>query len=522
MDYLWVAVAFICGFLVRQLSLPPLVGYLAAGFGLHALGIEPDSSLDVLADLGVSLLLFTIGLKLNVASLFKTEIWGSATGHMSVIVAITMLSGLFFGLMGVMYFAELNWQAVLLVSFAMSFSSTVCAVKVLEDKGELRARHGQVAIGILIIQDIAAVLFVTFTADQMPSLWALALLGLPLLRPLLFKLIQRCGHGEVLPLVGFFLAFSGAELFELVGLKSQLGALVAGILLSGHCKSAELAKSLLSFKDIFLIGFFLSVGFIALPTLDMLVVALILTLLLPIKTGLFFLWLTRLKLRSRSAFLSALTLSNYSEFGLIVGSVSVTYGLLPKEWLVIMALAVAISFIFSSIINIWAHDLFQSWVAVLKKFEGQTRLAEDHFSQPHNASVLVIGMGRVGTGAYDTLTNELNKSVCGIDVDKERVAAQELAGRNVIAGDAEDPEFWAQIDLSKINLILFAIPNYVDMLESSKQLRLGQYKGKTAAVARYVDEEKRLLSAGVDVVFNYYAKVGTGFAEATVHLLDPK
>ena len=520
MGYIWVCVAFICGFLVKQLNIPPLVGYLAAGFALHALGIELNSSLQILADVGISLLLFTIGLKLNIKTLLKTEILAGAVGHMLAIIIITTLNSVLLAYVGYEHFVGLDWQSAMLIGFAVSFSSTVCAVKVLEDRGELRSRHAQVAIGILVIQDIAAVLFVTFASDNSPSWWALALLTLPLFRPLLYKLLQHCGHREILALAGFFLAFTGGTLFELVGLKSHLGALVFGILLSDHAKTAELAKSLLSFKDLFLIGFFLSIGFTALPTFDMLEVGLVMALALPIKAGLFFLWLTYLKLRSRTAFLSALSLANYSEFGLIVCSVSVSYGLLAKEWLVIFAVSVAISFIFSSIANIKAHHLYRQWSSLLKKFEQPERLPEDQYSSPANATVLVIGMGRVGSGAYDTLTGVLQKHVCGIEVDTRRVAAQCKSGRNVIMADAEDPDFWGHIDLSPIHLILFALPNYLDVIEISKLLRFAGYQGKTAGIARYVDEEKELLAAGIDVVFNYYEKVGTGFAEQTIQFFD--
>lgn len=520
MGYIWVSVAFCCGFLVKQFKIPPLVGYLAAGFALHALGIEFNSSLKTLADVGISLLLFTIGLKLNIKTLLKTEIWAGALGHMLVIIAITTLNSVLLAYIGYVHFNDLDWQAAILIGFAVSFSSTVCAVKVLEDRSEIRSRHGQVAIGILVIQDIAAVLFVSFASDTAPSWWALSLLALPLFRPLLYKLLQHSGHSEILALAGFFLALSGGALFELVGLKAHLGALVFGILLTNHSKTVELAKSLLSFKDLFLISFFLSIGFTALPTVNMLLVSLIIVIALPIKAGLFFLWLTRLKLRSRTAFLSTLSLANYSEFGLIVCSVSVSYGLLPKEWLVIMAVSVSISFIFSSIVNIKAHELYRHWSELIKRFEQPQRLPEDQFSYPANAVVLVIGMGRVGTGAYNTLSDELQRKVCGIDADKGRVAAQCNSGRNVIMADAEDPDFWEHVDLTPIYLIMFALPNYLDVLEISKQLRLVGYQGKTAGIVRYDDEEKELLAAGIDVVFNYYAKVGTGFAEQTIHYFD--
>ncbi|MDF1832613.1 MAG: cation:proton antiporter [Porticoccaceae bacterium] len=522
MDYLWIFIAFVCGFIFKQINLPPLVGYLAAGFGLHALGVEPDASLQVLGDLGVILLLFTIGLKLNIGSLFKAEIWAGAAGHMSVIVLLTVVNCSVLGALGLIYFSDLDFSGAALIGFAVSFSSTVIAVKVLEENGEMRSRHGQVAIGILVIQDIAAVIFVTLASDISPSWWALALLGLPLLRPVLHYLLERCGHGELLPLGGMFLAFTGGELFEWVGLKAHLGALVVAVLLSNHSKAAELSKSLLSFKDIFLIGFFLSIGFTALPTIDMLGVALIMAVALPIKAGLFFYWLTRLKLRARTSFLTALSLANYSEFGLIVCSISVAQGLLNKEWLVIMALSVALSFVFSSAINTVSHRLYTRWTWSMKRFEKPERLPDDMFDQPGNVAVLVVGMGRVGTGAYDTLKNDMKKAVCGIDMDRKRVVSHCDAGRNVIYGDAEDPDFWSNIVLDGVQLVMFAMPNYLDIKEAQKQIRDLGFKGRTAGIARYEDEKEKLLAAGVDEVFNFYAEAGAGFADESVHLLSGK
>ncbi|MFT5609337.1 MAG: glutathione-regulated potassium-efflux system ancillary protein KefC, partial [Parvicella sp.] len=113
----------------------------------------------------------------------------------------------------------------------------------------------------------------------------LILLALPLLRPVLHRLLDRCDHGELLPLAGIFLALPGGELFEWFGLKAHLGALVVAVLLSTHSKATELSKSLLSFKDLFLIAFFLSIGFTALPTIEMMSVALIMAIALPIKAG---------------------------------------------------------------------------------------------------------------------------------------------------------------------------------------------------------------------------------------------
>lgn len=520
MDFLWVFIAFVCGFLAKQINLPPLIGYLAAGFGLHAYGVAPTSALHTLGDIGVMLLLFTIGLKLDVRSLFKTEVWAGASGHMMVVMLLTIINCLLLSALGLMYFVDLDVTSAALVGFAVSFSSTVIAIKVLEEKGEMRSRHGQLAIGILVIQDIAAVVFVTLASGVTLSWWALILLALPLLRPILFSLLDRSGHGELLPLSGIFLAFAGGELFEWVGLKAHLGALVVAVLLSSHSKASELSKSLLNFKDIFLIGFFLSIGFTALPTINMLSVAFIMGVALPFKAALLFWWLSYLKLRTRTAFLTSLSLANYSEFGLIVCAISVSQGLLDKEWLVIMALSVSLSFVFSSVINTYGHSLFRRWSTWLKRYESQERLPDDKVAELGDVEILVVGMGRVGSGAYDTLVEENTQTVCGIDMDRERVKLHTAKGRQVIFGDAEDPEFWSYTRLDKVKLIMFAMPSYLDILEAQKQLNQLGFQGRTAAVAKHKDEEALLLEGGVDEVFNFYAEVGNGFANQSAHLLS--
>ena len=131
------------------------------------------------------------------------------------------------------------------------------------------------------------------------------------------------GHGELLVLSGFMFALGAHELFYLVNIKGDLGALIFGVLLAQHPKASELSKSLLSFKDIFLVGFFLSIGLVALPDASMIVTAALLVPLLLIKIAMFYMSFLRLRLRARTASLSSLLLTNYSEFGLIVMVVGV-------------------------------------------------------------------------------------------------------------------------------------------------------------------------------------------------------
>jgi predicted Kef-type K+ transport protein len=519
MDFIWILFAFVCGMAVKIVSLPPLIGYLIAGFILHAIGIEPATHLEVLADLGITLMLFTIGLKLEIKDLYKREVWLSSISHSVLWISLISTTFLGLSLLPIPLFESIDKTSAATLAFALSFSSTVCVIKLLQDTHELTTRHGRIAVGILVIQDIIAVLFLISVTGKVPAPEALLLLGLWWLRPSINKLLTYAGHSELLPLAGFFLALGSYELFEFVGIKGDLGALVMGFLITGSPKSAELSKALLGFKELFLIGFFLSIGFEALPTWSMFFTALVLSSVLLIKAGLFYIIFYFIGLRARTSFLSSLLLSNFSEFGLIVLDLASEEKLISKEWLVIAALATAISFIISSVLYPSAHKYFTRWKKQLKVLEKKKRLKEDVYLQPKNAEILIVGMGRVGRGTYKAIHQLNDEQVAGIDANRDRVRAQKKLGFNVFTGDGEDSDLWESMDLSPIKLILLTLPSTRDSKNVTMRLRQAGYTKKIAAVTRYEDEKKILLNAGIDTVFNFYDEVGSGFAEESLELI---
>ncbi|MFT5449915.1 MAG: glutathione-regulated potassium-efflux system ancillary protein KefC [Gammaproteobacteria bacterium] len=519
MDVLWIVFAFACGLGLKLLGLPPLIGFLVAGFALNYAGVEGNETLDTLANLGITLMLFTIGLKLQVKDLLKREVWAGALVHLGAwSIAVTALV-LVLTMVGLSYFAGLDARAAALVAFALSFSSTVCVIKVLEESGELSSRHGKLSVGILVMQDVVAVVFLVAATGEVPSPWAVLLMGLYFARPLLGRVLEWAGHGEMLPLTGFMLALGGYELFYLVGVKGDLGALVLGTLISAHPKANELAKSLLSFKDLFLIGFFLSIGLRALPDLGMFSLALALCLLLPLKGALFFALLTRLRLRARTAFLASLALGNYSEFGLIVMVLCVAAGWLSDEWLVILALAVSLSFVVTSLGYRSAHLLYSRGKTWLRRYESAGRLSEDEVYRPSSAEILVVGTGRVGRGAFQALHKVVGDRVWGMDADRDLIARQRADGMHVFAADAENADVWDAIDVASINLVLLSVPSITDCRNITEQLRIAGYQGPIAAIARYEDEIVALQAAGIDKVFNFFTEAGSAFAEDSLRLV---
>lgn len=522
MDAIFISIAFLGGLIAQQIKLPPMVGFLAAGFILKAMGQEGGDLLEMASDLGVTLLLFSIGLKLRIRTLAQPEIWAGTTLH--TLFTVTVFSLVLLGL-GFLWGTEsgLDWTVALLLAFAFSFSSTVFAVKTLEESGDLGAMHGRTAIGILIMQDILAVLFLTASTGKIPSIWSIAVLAVLLAgRPLLGQLIRRSGHGELIMLCGLFLALVlGASIFEVVGLKADLGALYIGILVGYHPKAKELNKSILSITDLFLVGFFLQIGLQSSITMQGAIWALLLILLLPLKSVAFFLLLTRFHLRARTAFISAMALSCYSEFGLIVMAISVGSGWVPDTWMVSMAIALSASFLIAAPLNRNAEALYDAYGSFLKKFETRGTHPDDLPIETKDERIAIFGMGRVGSAAYDSLCERFPGGIIGFDRDPEAVASHCKAGRNVLLADATDSDFWTRICISgTLDLVVMAMPKHISNVHAVHALKRQDYQGIVVATAKFDDEVKELNELGVETAFNLYAEAGSGFASHVIEVFE--
>jgi predicted Kef-type K+ transport protein len=526
LDILWLVIAFVWGLIVSKVGLPPLVGYLVAGFVLNGFGIHGGAALESIADLGVILLLFTIGLKLKLKNLAAPEIWAGACFH--ALLTVVVFGALFYmmGLGGLAWFQGFDIKLALLIAFALSFSSTVFAVKVLEQKNEMEAFHGRLSIGILIMQDVIAVVFLTVSTGKIPSAWAILVIGaLFVLRPVLCAIMNRCGHGELLMLFGIMVAYGGVTLFDLVGLKPDLGSLIFGLLLATSPKADELSKSLLSFKDLFLVGFFLNIGMAGLPTWSHIGLALFLVLLLPFKVALFFGLFTGFKHRARTSMLASFNLANYSEFGLIVAAYSVKSNYMPADWLIIIAIALSFTLILASPFNVAADQIYERFADRLKRYErGELVPEEKPATLDEKIKIAIFGMGPIGTSAYDRMRERYGDRLVGIDHNPEVVEHHRSEGRHVLIGSALDPEFWKKNVLPQgmdMEVVMLAMPDHTANLHVTQQLREKGFKGQILATALYEDEMKTLLQAGANAAYQLETEAGIGFADQAMEDLNP-
>lgn len=495
------------GLLARFVGLPPLLGYLAAGFALHETDLTAGPVLHSLGDVGITLLLFTIGLKLTPVDLLKPKIWGTTVIHMACMQLLFLL--ILLGAGKLMPSLGLDLTASLVIAFALTFSSTVFVIQVMQAKGEMSSAHANQAIGILIIQDLAAVIFMASSEGKLPQPEALLLLALWPLRSTILRLMSKAGHGELFTLCGFALALGGAQVFELVSIKGDLGALIIGAVLSGHQKSKELARNMLQFKDLFLVCFFLLIGLQGWPTSSGIFIAVLLGATALLKPLLYFPLMTLLHTPPRTALLASSVLTNFSEFGLVIIAVAASVGWVGAQWSSIFSLIIATSFLLASPLSNRSHTLYSRYHEFWLRFESrQVRRAVPDTS---STSIMVLGMGKLGTGAYDTLAETYGAEVLGVDLNERKLDMHRRHHRRVVIADASDPDFWHRVALDKVKLILLVLTQHEENMLVGHLLREHGYKGEVSVVVRFQEEAEELETRGFSA-FNLYDQAGAGFA----------
>ncbi|MCS6710858.1 cation:proton antiporter [Brachybacterium sp. EF45031] len=525
MDVLVVPVlaAFGLGALAHLVRLPPLIGYLAAGFALSIAGVAAPPGLEVMAEVGVALMLFTIGLHLDLRTLLRPQVWLTATAHM---LAVTVLSALgLAGLAAATLLAPASWRDVAVIGLLLSFSSTILALKILQDRGDTSSLYGRIAIGILLIQDIAAVVIISVSTGHPPRPWALALVAVIPLLVWATRHWPHLGDGDLGVLFGVLMALvPGYALFTWLGLSGELGALVMGVILARHDGADKLARTVASVRELLLVGFFVNIGYLGLPDLANVREGLLMLLLLPMQGVGYWLLLMWLGMRHRTAVLASLTLTNFSEFALIVAALGVDDGTLDAHWLNSLVIAVAASFVLSGLLNPLSVGLATRISSWLGPRPVERLHPEERPLDLGDARTIVLGMGRVGRVAAQRLETEYGIPVLGVEQDPQRVEVLREQGVRVIEGDATDADFWARVrEDDDIEAIILALPSQHANLEALRRLRAAgsdRDDRQIAAIAQYREDVAELHNHGLRTVVHLYAGAGAALADAVAEAED--
>ncbi len=516
------------GMALRQ---PLVVSFIAVGILLGPAGmglVAPRGEIELLAKIGIALLLFVVGLRLDLHTIRSVGPVALATGIAQIVV--TAAIGLAIaGALG------MDPLAATYLALTLTFSSTILIVKLLSDKREIDALHGRIAVGVLIVQDLAVILaMIGITAigaehgagRSLASGAALILakgLGfLALVSALALRVLPRitgmlARSPELLVLSGIAWAVTLAAASEGLGLTREVGAFVAGASLASTSYRDAIGGRLVTLRDFLLLFFFIELG----SQIDLSVlgetfgVALLLSAFVLVGKPLIVMAVMgALGYRKRTSFLAGLTVAQISEFSLILAALGVSVGHLTADAMGLIASVALITIALSTYLTLDSGRLYEWLAPWLGAFERRAPYREGAEAPPGpGADAVVFGLGRYGSGIVRHLLLR-NRRVIGVDFDPEALGRWREEGLPVRYGDAGDPELFDHLPLERVTWVVGAMSDVETSRALLHHLRERQFRGRIALACRSADEADVLRLEGADVLLRPYADASEQAADA--------
>jgi monovalent cation:proton antiporter-2 (CPA2) family protein len=450
--------------LFRKLGLGATLGYLVAGavVGPHVLGLVGDAEAKLgIAELGITLLLFLVGLELNPSRLWrmKEEIFG--LGALQVVACGLAITG-------IVWLAHFSPTAALALGLPLALSSTAQVLPMLQSSGRMRTPFGERAFSILLFQDLSIVPLITIVAAMsrnpadahVPPGWLLAIYtvlavggliiaGRFVLRPF-FRLIGNLGEREMFVFAGLFTVIASAAIMEMLGLSTALGAFIAGVMLADSPYRHELEADVEPFRSILLGLFFLAVGMLlnlqAIADRPFFVIAMALALIAT-KTGVIMAIGLAFKMTWRQAFALGLLLSQGGEFGFVLfAQAQAGYLIAPEA-----------ASLFGAIITLsMATTPFLMGVTRRFRAEPVVEGGERDGPKADGANAIIVGYGRFGQTVGQMLLLQ-GIPVTLIDHDIEMIDIAKEFGAKVYYGDGTRLDLLRQAGAADAELICFCM-----------------------------------------------------------------
>jgi Kef-type K+ transport system membrane component KefB len=462
--------------------------------------------------------LFVVGLKLDFHTVRTLGPVALATGIGQIV---------FTSVIGFLIAVALRMDALTAgyVAVALTFSSTIIIVKLLSDKREIDALHGRIAVGFLIVQDLAVILAMigitaiggagtteqslivhaaTIVARGLAFLGALAVLAVFVL-PRAMTFLAR--SPELLALAGIAWAVALAAVGEVLGLSKEVGAFLAGASLASTAYREALGGRLVTVRDFLLLFFFIDLG--ARLDLSMLgataVPAIIFSAFVLIGNPVIVMVIMGVMgYRKRTSFLAGLTVAQISEFSLILGALGVSVGHIGPETMGLVTTVGLMTITLSTYMILHSGRLYEAIAPWLRVFERRVPYREGDTATTPEADVLVFGLGRYGSGIVRHLLLR-GRRVFGVDFDPDALARWRAQGVPVAYGDATDPELFDRLPLAGVSWVVSTAPDMGTSRILVHHLRERRFRGKVAVAHRTADEGEARRIDGVDVVLRPYA-----------------
>ena len=531
------ALALVMGLLANRVKLPPIVGYLIAGviIGPATPGFVADAGLSSqLAEIGVILLMFGVGLHFSFDDLMAVRRIALPGAIVQIAVATALGAG-------VAVYWGWSLAASLVFGLALSVASTVVLIRALEQRSLLQSTNGQIAVGWLIVEDLAMVLVLVLLPPMAGSLGggngsaAGTGLGWDLLQPLAIALakisvfvalmlvvgrrvfpwllgyVANTGSRELFTLsviaVAMGIAYSSAELF---GVSFALGAFFAGMVMRESNLSHRAAEESLPFRDAFSVLFFVSVGMLFDPAVlvqQPLQVLAVVAIIVLGKSLAAFLLVLAFRYPLNTALTVSASLAQIGEFSFILAGLGVSLGVLPKQGMSLILAGALISISINHLV-FQALEPLQAWIRARSKLAQALERSEDPLAElpssvesEHLAGHLVlVGYGRVGRRIGEALAGQGMRVVVA-EQNRELVEALRSSGIHAVAGDASDPAVLIQAHIARARMLVIASPDTLRALRMIETARALNPRIETLVRTHSEEEAALLRKEDVGAVF---------------------
>ncbi len=509
--------AAILGALGQFLRQPLIVMFIALGIivGPSVLDIiKSKENIHLLAEIGIAVLLFIVGLKLDLRII-------KSVGKIALLTGLGQV--LFTSLFGYLIGIGLGFSSLhsFYIAVALTFSSTIIIVKLLSDKKEVDSLHGQIAIGFLIVQDIVVILAMIILSGMRQTEDVVLALDIikKMLAGVVLVVITIVAMRWIIPKLSFFLAKSQellslfavgwavtmASLGELLGFSAEVGAFLAGVSLASSEFKENISSRLTSLRDFLLIFFFVNMG----SELDLLTIsdkvyaALIFSAFVLIGNPIIVLIIMgAMGYRKRTSFLAGLTVAQISEFSLIFAGMGLAVGHITDETVGLITLVGLITIGLSTYLILYSHQIYEFIAPALSIFQRKNpyRESSEAAIEKKKYDMILIGLGRFGKHVAEMLDDHSEISYLGIDFDPSVVKSWQERGKDIIYGDAEDPDLLERLPIRDVKCIISTIPDLDHSRHLIRTLRKGKYRGRIFLTAQNEEDYKLLDTCGADKV----------------------
>jgi CPA2 family monovalent cation:H+ antiporter-2 len=504
-------------FILHKLRVPSIVGFLIAGacLGPHGFGfIREIREVELLAEIGVILLLFTIGLEISLKNLKRIRSIVLGGGFSQVLLTLLATTAIAYPFLQ-------KWNTSLFTGFLVALSSTAIVMKLLFDRGEIDSPHGRLSIGILIFQDLCVVPFMllipilvssgggffqlAWTLIKSATIIFVVIFGARWLVPNILHQIVRTRSRELFVITIILLCLGTALLTSGLGLSLALGAFLAGLIISESEYAYQAISDILPFKESFNGLFFISIGMLmdlGFLNENVLIILLIVAILIVLKTFTGFLSVLLLGHPIRVSFQTGLHLAQIGEFSFVLAIAGKSAGLLSENHYQLFLSASILTMVLTPFL-FPASPIISSWVGskrLLERLDRMRRKAEKEcFQSSREGHVIIVGFGLNGRNLAEVL-KETSIPYVVLDLNNETVLQMKKRGEPIFYGDGTSPEILHKLGIGTARMLVIAISDPASTRRIVQVARKGNPKIYILVRTRYTGEVEDLIKLGANEV----------------------